>query len=307
MISLVPTFDPNLQNQTKLSSVSDEEFEKNIVPTKATTKDRIIQVILFILGFGWLRLILLIFVTIIYAVLILLPVIFPKVTFIVTFGINLTRLYFRVAFFLLGLVWLKVKGHIDDKARCILFNHQTVIDGPLIFIFKPFTVLGMAELKRAFLIGPILGVVDTVFVDRSKHEGASQKITEYLEGGGARPMALSPEGKTTKGRFLLQFRTGTFIARTPVQCATIRYRQFFAFGEAGVVWAVGGLAEWLKRIMCLPFFTAEIEFLPVMDSERFLSKTPQEKALECNLLMANKLGVLASDRSSRDMFKKKKQ
>ena len=307
MIKLVPTFDPNLQNQTKLSSISDEEFKKGVVPTKATLKDRVIQVILFILGFGWLRLLLLIGVTIIYAILIMLPVLFPKVPLVVKFGINLSRVYFRVAFFLLGLVWINVKGRIDDKARCILFNHQTVLDGPLIYIFKPFTVLGMAELKRAFLVGPILEVVDTVFVDRSKHEGTSQKITGYLESGGARPMALSPEGKTTKGRFLLQFRTGSFIARVPVQCAAIRYRQFFAYGEAGVVWAVGGFVEWLKRILCLPFFTVDIEFLPVMDSDEFLSKTPQEKALECNLLMANKLGVLASDRSSRDMFKEKKQ
>ncbi|KAH0794883.1 Acyltransferase family protein [Histomonas meleagridis] len=307
MITLVPTFDPKLQNQTKLSEISDEEFNKGIIPTKSTTKDRIIQVILFILGFGWLRFLLLIGVTILYAILVIPSVIFHKFPFILNFGINLSRVYFRVAFFLLGLSWLTFKGKLDPKAKCILFNHQTVLDGPLIYILKPFTVLGMAELKKAFLIGNILTANGTVFVDRSKHEGASQKITEYLESDTQRPMVLAPEGKTTKGQFLLQFRTGSFIAHAPIQCATIRYRQFFAYGGAGIVWAVGGFKEWLWRILCLPMFTVEIEFLPLMDGEEFLKKTPQEKALECNLLMANKLGVRATNRSSRNMFKNKKE
>ena len=305
MIKLTPKYDPNYSNQTSLSEVTEEEFNANLNSTKATTQDRIIQLLLFIFGFGWLRLLILIPATLAYVVLIMIPLAFHKNPILLSIGIKITQVYFRVAFFCLGLVWITKKGKIDPRTRCFLFNHQTVIDGPLIYIFKPFTVIGMAELKNKPLIGQILSAIDTVFVDRSKNEGTSKILTDYLESDRPYPMALSPEGKTTKGDFRLQFRTGSFIAKVPLQIVTIRYKQYFPFGKTGVIWLVGGMKEWLIRIMCMPFFTCELEFMDTMDSEEFMNKDPKEKALECNLIMANKLSTKASNRSTRDFMKKK--
>ena len=49
----------------------------------------------------------------------------------------------------------------------------------------------------------------------------------------------------------------------------------------------------------MPGCSVQIEFLPVIDNAEFYAKQPIEKALYCNLLMANHLGVKASDRSTR--------
>lgn len=305
MIKLTPVFDPKYSNQTELSDVTEEEFSANLNPTKCSTRDRVIQVLLFIFGLGWLRLLLLIPVTLIYAVVISILLALQSNPFFLSLGIKITQIYFRVAFFCLGLFWITKKGHIDDRTRCFLFNHQTVIDGPLIYIFKQFTVIGMAELKNKPLVGRILTANGTVFVDRSKSEGTAKVLTDYLESDRPSPMALSPEGKTTKGDFLLQFRTGSFIAKVPLQIVTIRYRQYFAFGQTGVAWLVGGMKEWLIRMLCMPFFTCELEFHDVMDSEEFMNSDPKTKAHQCNLIMANKLCVKASNRSTRDFMKKK--
>lgn len=304
---LVPTHDDSLTNQTQLTPVSDEEFDANLLPTKVTFKDRIIQLIFFFLFFGWLRLILLIIICIIYLI-VMLPVILlchkkSIVSHLTPPGIAFTRFFFRIAYFLLGIYRIKIKGEINHKARCFVMNHQSVLDGPMLFIFKPFIVIGMAELKSAPIAGQILESVNTLFVDRSHKGGQSHVIEKYLNEDHDEPMALFPEGKTTKGHFLLQFRTGAFLAKVPIQPVAIRYKEFLPFGQTGIIWVVGGLKEWLIRLICLPGCFAELNFLPVLDGEEFQEKTPQEKALQANLVIANTLGVQASDRSSRNMFK----
>lgn len=308
---IVPRRDEKFKDQKELSKVTDEEFDANIVPTKATTKDRIIQLIFFIIFLGWLRLILILLVSVVY-IIIMLPIIIlcekkSIVRHITPAGIVFTRIYFRIVYFLLGIYYIKKDGNYDPKARCLLFNHQSVLDGPMIYMFQPFRVIGMAELKKTPIFGPILESVDTVFVDRSKHEGTAHAITDYLNSPQEVPMALAPEGKTTKGHFMLQFRTGSFIAKAPLQPVTVRYKQFLPYGQTGVIWLVGGMKEWLIRILSMPGCFAEVNFLPVVDGDEFFSKTPAEKALYCNLLMANSLCEKASDRSSRNMFNQKQK
>ena len=308
LYTLVPTYDEKYTHQTELSPVTNEELRDNIVPTKSTTVDRIIQLIFFFLFFGWLRLILIVIVFASYVIL-MTPVFFlyeneAAVRIMKPPGIFLTRVFFRVVYFLLGIYHITKVGEYDPKAKCLLFNHQTVLDGPLMYIYKPFTVIGMAELKKTPVAGPILSAVHTLFIDRSKHEGTSQVITKHLNEVHEDPLGLAPEGKTTKGKFMLEFRTGSFIAKAPVQPVTIRYKQFLPFGKTGVIWLVGGMKEWLIRILCMPGAFAEINFMPLVDGEEYQSKTPKEKALYCNLLMANQLGVKASNVSTREMFNK---
>ncbi|KAK8882738.1 Lysophosphatidylcholine acyltransferase 2 [Tritrichomonas musculus] len=308
---LVPRRDERYKDQKELSKVTDEEFNENIIPTKATTKDRLIQLAFFIIFFGWLRLILILIISVIYVIL-MLPIILlcdkkSIVCHITPAGIVLTQFYLRVVYFLLGIYYVKTNGKYDPKARGLMFNHQTVLDGPLVYIYKPFRVIGMAELKKTPIFGPILESVDTIFVDRSKHEGTSKAITDYLNEPREVPLALAPEGRTTKGHFMLQFRTGSFIAKAPLQPVVIRYKQFLPYGQTGVVWLVGGMKEWLIRMLCMPGCFAEVSFLPVVDDEEFYSKTPAEKALVCNLIMANALCEKASDRSSRNMFNAKQK
>lgn len=304
----VPLYNKEYSHQTKLTSVTDDEFEDNDAPYKSTFKDRLIQLAFFIIFFGWLRLILIGVITAIYLVLMAPVLLFASqqaiVKHITPYGIFVTQMYFRLVFFLCGLYRIRIKGNVDKRAKLILFNHSSNFEGPIIYLFRPFIVIGMAELKKAPVIGPILTAVNTVFVDRSIHGGTSKIITDYLNSKNEEPMALAPEGRCTKGHFLMEFRTGAFIANVPIQPVTVRYTHFLPYGKTGVVWTHGHLLEWIIRLICMPGCIVDVHFMPVVEGKEFYSKTSAEKALYCNLLMANDLCTMASDRSNRTMFLK---
>lgn len=298
-----PHQDEKYTHQTKLSSVTEEEFKENTVPWVATWKDRAIQLFFFIVFFGWLRFLLLLMITILY-VIIMLPVILfcnsPKICkYTVGPGIVITRIYFRFLFFFLGCFIIKKKGKLDPNARCIIYNHNTLIDGLLIYMYQPFKVIVLDKEKHVPIIGQILTSCGSVFVDRSKHGGLSKVITEYLSEKRDMPLSIAPEGRTNKGFFMLSFRTGAFIADAPIQPVTLRYRNFLPFGRTGIIWTYAQPLEWLIRVFSMPFCIVEMDFLPVVQGPEFYEKSPADKALYCNLLMANNLGVKASDRSTR--------
>lgn len=306
----VPQHSKEFSNQTKLTSVTDQEFiENDTTYHPSTTRDKLIQLAFFIIFFGWLRLIFIAIITALYVTLMIPVVLFadcPKfISTIAPIGIFATRVYFRLVFFFCGFYYIKKVGKVDPKARLLLFNHQSLFDGPLIYQYRPFIVIGMIELQKAPIVGQILTAANSIFVDRSVNGGISKVLTDYLNQKEGEPLALSPEGRCTNGKFMMEFRTGSFIARAPVQPVTIRYTSFLPYGKTGVVWTHGHLLDWIIRVICMPGCFVELHFLPLLDNDKFYSKTPQEKALYCNLLMANDLSVMASDRSTREMFHKK--
>ena len=308
---LVPSYDEKFTHQTELSDISDDEFNSGIIPEKATFRDRCIQLLLFLVFFGWLRAIVLIIMFVIYCVLMTPVLVFAYTkyrSYVTPPFIHLTRFFLRLSYFLLGFYYIKVNGTLDKRARLYVFNHQTVLDGPLLYIFRPFKVIGMIEMKKVPVFGRILVSVDTIFVDRSNNgAGMSHNIANYLKGdANSRPLALAPEGKTTKGKFLLQFRTGAFLEPVPVQPVAIRYTEYLPYGKAGIVWAVGGFGEWLWRSLCLPMATIEMTYMPLIDNEEYLAMSPADKAKHLNLIFANQLGVQATNRSNRNLLQKRK-
>lgn len=306
MPRLCPVYDKRYTHQTDYSPISDEDFWKGQEAAKSTPRDRLIQIVLFIVTFGWLRLILMVIATLVLAVFIIIPVIFANVEFIremcIDYCMFLGRIYIRILAFCLGIYRIKKTGNIDPKTRCFLFNHQSVLDGPLIYIYKPFIVIVMAEILKVPLLGRALRMVNSLFVDRSKSHGTASVITKHLEDSSKKVIALSPEGKTSLGFYMMKFRTGSFIAKVQIQPVILRYKIYGSCGKNGIEWLVGGFGEWLIRIMSCPFIMVEMEFLPPMCSDEFLSHTPAEKAKEVNLIMANKLGVQAIDRDTKVIF-----
>jgi 1-acyl-sn-glycerol-3-phosphate acyltransferase len=306
MPRLLPSFDPSLQSQTAQSSVTEEEFQAGITPEKCTITDRIIQILLFVFCLGWVRLILLIVVNLTYFAL-MIPVLIwadyePICQYLRTPGITLTRVYIRCLYFCFGIFWIKREGEIDESARASFFNHQSIIDGPLLYMYRPFIVIGMAKLKRVPVFGKILIGSQAVFVDRAKSEGQSTIMMKIMEDDRRMSLAMAPEGKTTLGRYLLQFRTGGFLAAKPVQPVTIRYYMYGAFAKTTLSWVVGGIREWLWRVLCTPCVVAHIRYLPVLKGDEYFPMTPKDRALKCQLVMANSLGVRAIDRDSKSIF-----
>lgn len=307
MIKLFPDYDPAMKKQTKQTHVTDEELKDAITPTKSTTKERLIQVLLFILGGGWLRLIILLLATIAFFIL-MFPICLMKhhiIPPVRVYGITVARIYLRLLAWCLGVSWIKRVGKRDPRARVYFFNHQSVLDGPLIWVFKPFRVVSTDGVKKVPFMGSILEAADTVFIDRSQSGGQSKIMTDLIEDKDSLSLAMAPEGKTTKGHFMLDFRTGGFLTKQPYQPITIRYHEICAFAGVGHAWAVGGALEFLWRTLCTPMCFVEMHYLPLVEDEETLNLPAKEKALKCQLMMANDLGLMASDRSSKDIFSSK--
>lgn len=138
---------------------------------------------------------------------------------------------------LLALGFWTVEGSDDDAyvhrealKATIVSNHASLADPCLLaYLFAPSFVA-----KSAVWMIPGVGLVGAThhafYIDRMHGSKLSiaEKIAErqkmVVEHEGALPpVAIFPEGTTTNGDHLLKFRTGAFIAGTPVVPVLIRY------------------------------------------------------------------------------------
>lgn len=293
-------------DQKSLCNVSDDEFINNCRnEKKVTAAERVLQAITFIIGFGWLRLALLLIVLSIY-IMILSPMLllayFPQcLPVLKPVGFLISRVFIRICLFCLGVLWIRVEGKCDKKARVLVYNHQSLLDGPSLWFFEPFTVIVMSEMLKVPFFGRILIGADSVFIDRKRQTGASALITNRINDVGKMKVAVSPEGKTTKGKFLLKFHTGSFLTEKPIQPVALSYSHYMCWGGSGVTWLVGGFIEWLWECLSCPLCIMNIKYLETQQGEEFNKLTPREKADKCQLMIANTLGVKASNRSNTEL------
>ena len=307
MIKYLPSEDPKFHNQKELTVIDDDELVDGITPVKSTTTDRVIQVLQFIFGFGWLRLILMIPLLIFYIILFI-PLLVTcnnrKICDIfVPYGVFISQCTIRIAAFLMGIYKLEIKGEIDQNARVYLFNHQSILDGPLLFCIKGFTIISMIEMLKVPIFGRVLISADSVFVDRSKSSGTSSYITDAIKATKKRPVALSPEGKTTRGLYMLNFHTGGFLTDAEFQSVAIRYTTYLAYGKSGYTWCCGGFKEWIWRVFSTPCGKVTLTFLPPHTIEETKDMSPKQKAKMAHLEIANYLGVKAVSRSNVEAVK----
>ena len=302
MKTFLPLEDSKFHEQKELTHIDDAELLEGITPVKCTTKDRIIQLIQFLIGFGWLRMIIVIPLLVIYIILFI-PLLITcnnrKICDIfVPYGVFISQCAIRIAAFLMGIYKLEIKGEIDHNARVYLFNHQSILDGPLLFVVKGFTIISMIEMLKVPIFGRVLISADSVFVDRSKSSGTSAYITEAIKATKKRPVALSPEGKTSRGLYMLKFHTGGFLTDAEFQSVAIRYTTYFTYGNSGYTWMCGGFKEWIWRVFSTPCAKVTLTFLPPHKIEETKGMDPKEKALLAQLEIANYLGVKAVTRTN---------
>jgi lysophosphatidylcholine acyltransferase/lyso-PAF acetyltransferase len=111
-----------------------------------------------------------------------------------------------------------------------------------------------------------------IYVDRSKRPngtgtqpGASALVKQRMESMAAgrlphaRPMLLFPEGTTTNGQYMLQFRTGAFLAGAPLQPVIIRYK----VGRFSPSWETITAPRHIFLLLCNPVHSVTCFELPV--------------------------------------------
>lgn len=120
-----------------------------------------------------------------------------------------------------------VEGEFPERG-VIICNHTSYLDIVAIASQKAVVYCAKAEMEHWFFLGWMTKMCGTVFVDRGAG-GSADKATAGMKAAAAEgvPVAFFPEGTTSNGKQLLEFRTGLLAksleAGQPITAAYISY------------------------------------------------------------------------------------
>lgn len=307
----VPIDDPELYNQTELTTVSQEKYENYFLPHPSNLFEKIARFILFFVTLGPIRMICTILCFLVFISVMPILNLFKK-------NFKTPREYkvwaqkilypiARLGLFFLGVMHIKKTGNIEPNTRTIVVNHLTMFDIVVVISLFDSSYLAMAGLKNLFFMKSANEIFNMVYVDRTKEKQGTTELICRLQNDYSRvPIVIFPEGKVTNGDCLLGFRTGAFVNDTPIQGMTFRYKLWFCSkGQSTIAWVDPSDIFYLWQLYTIPFMTLEVNCLPQV-SFQGSNKTPAEKAEIVELMMANSLGCLALKQTNKEYFEKHK-
>jgi len=131
-------------------------------------------------------------------------------------AIRVTSLFSRLVLGLLGVhVQVKHRERLFKKSDVLLIvaNHLSYIDVLVLSSLIPAVFVTSVELKHTAVIGALARLSGSLFVERRKPSGLKREIEEiaFVLGQGL-PVALFPEGTTSNGDRVHQFKNSLFDA-----------------------------------------------------------------------------------------------
>ncbi|XP_037538639.1 lysophospholipid acyltransferase LPCAT4 [Nematolebias whitei] len=206
----------------------------------------------------------------------------------------------RAVFFSLGFLWVRVKGRRADLKEApvlVVAPHSGFLDMLVLCPTQLATVVSRSENTKLPVIGALLEFNQSVLVSRKDPESRKRAVTELigrLTSKGYWPqMLMFPEGTTTNGRALIQFKPGAFLAGVPVQPVLLRYPNKLDT----VRWTYKG-TSWKEAVWHTAsqlYTNMTVEFLPVYNPSEEEKMDPNLYANNVQKLMAKALGVPATD------------
>ncbi|MCO5587590.1 hypothetical protein L7F22_041539 [Adiantum nelumboides] len=229
---------------------------------------------------------------------------------------ELGRFLSRMVLFVLGFYWIKVsrKDKEQDerllKARMILLktdlrpgaiisNHVSYLD---IFYYMSAAFPSFVA-KRSIAKLPIVGLVSKclgcVYVQREDKPSDGKGVAGIIkkrtqasaEDTNAPSMMLFPEGTTTNGFYLLPFKTGAFLAGTPVRPVILKY----SYKRFSPAWdSISGVRHFVL-LLCQFINFMEVIWLPVYIPSEKEKSDPKLYASNVRSLMVVEGGLLKSE------------
>lgn len=155
-----------------------------------------------------------------------------------------------------------------SAAGClILSNHVSWLDIFAIDAFEPVRFIAKADITRWPLLGWLVTLVGTLYVERGRRQAVArinQSVSEHL--GRGETVAIFPEGTTTDGSSLLPFHSNllqpALDAKAEIRPVAIRYTQDGRFAPAAAYVGDMSLVASLWRVVTAPHLTAELHWLP---------------------------------------------
>ena len=146
-------------------------------------------------------------------------------------AIQVTSFFSRLVLKLLGVrVQVKHRERLRTKSEVCLIvaNHLSYIDVLILSSLVPAVFVTSVELKHTAVIGALARLSGSIFVERRKSSGLKREIGEivFVLGQGL-PVALFPEGTTSNGDRVHQFKNSLFDAavatRADIMPLCLRY------------------------------------------------------------------------------------
>jgi 1-acyl-sn-glycerol-3-phosphate acyltransferase len=303
--TVIPNPDEQYTHQVKPLDLTDDEFAVAFSPIRFKWWHRLYQIFCFILFLGPFRLLIfgllgglcMFLVVLIRTIVRYLGFRPDSVKFLCA---DIARIGFRLLFFGLGNIFVRLQGKLDPDARFIISNHFTVLDPFAILLVQNFTPTIKKQWLWSSFIKIFLDNANPIYVD---HEDASAKeIADQADDSSQFPVLLFPEGARTNGDLLLKFHRSAFITPYRVQPLLIRYRLFFVPNGWNTVTSVQQ-SFWsaLWQVMCIPFFVIEIDALHSISMEVEGKADIGTFMKNAQVLLANHLKIKAVSHSSEDV------
>ncbi|XP_043709452.1 lysophospholipid acyltransferase LPEAT1-like isoform X2 [Telopea speciosissima] len=223
------------------------------------------------------------------------------------------RFLSRAMLFTLGFYWISESFRNPDAVEnqsneqsgepkqpaAIISNHVSYLD----ILYHMSSSFPSFVAKRSVAKLPLIGLISKclgcVYVQReskaSNFKGVSGIVTERVKEANQNKFApmimLFPEGTTTNGDFLLPFKTGAFLSKSPVLPVILRYpyRRFSPAWDSisGVRHVILLLCQFVNHI--------EVTRLPVYCPSEQEKEDPKLYANNVRKLMANEGNLILSD------------
>jgi hypothetical protein len=304
----VPHNVPTLHSQTELSQLSDEEFNALFEILHPSIPMRLYRGLCFLLFFGPLKaLIVGLSFLLFFIVISILPIFrrfFRTDRAFRTWANRVVRPIIRFGLFVLGIIKIKVNGKLHPDTRTIVSNHMTLIEAVILLENFAVSYLAADWLAEIGLVKQTAKVFDFVFVNRAKRQNGVESLVAMANDPSLLPVVVFPEGKVSNGDAVLAFRSGAYVSPSLVQAVTVRYRMWLTpRSMATFAWNDYNFKRYCYQLFCIPFTTVEVDVLEPI-SWKGQDKTPQEKAIESQIQIANHLGTIATCRSNKELFAK---
>ena len=171
----------------------------------------------------------------------------------------------------------KLDGYVQAN-HMVIANHISWLDIPILYSQYFVNFVGRVETKRWPLLGLVIRMGGTIFINRSKKKDllqVNQIIAQKLNQGAC--IGLFPEGKTSTGRGVLRFKTPIFEAAILGNSTILPIVLEFYRKDGKVAYSVsyaGSVTLWktVTRSLQLNGFIVKIKLLPPVATKDFTDR-----------------------------------
>eukprot|EP00755_Sulcionema_specki_P013098 Sspe_Gene.53097::Locus_29372_Transcript_1_1_Confidence_1.000_Length_1591::g.53097::m.53097/K13510/LPCAT1_2; lysophosphatidylcholine acyltransferase / lyso-PAF acetyltransferase len=159
----------------------------------------------------------------------------------------------RLVLFLCGFQFIQRHGKYDASAPIVVANHRGMFEALYLLAYHKCCLVSAVENKFP-VVGHAMDAMQFIFLDRTNPDSRKavvETINRRANEVGWPQVAMFPEGTTTNGRALIQFKVGAFLAGQPVQPVAFEFPGVdvdpsYVFGVKG---PVSGLGTIIMRLM----------------------------------------------------------